>query len=273
MNKLDELKQQWTADENYQPEIQQRIWDRAAQSYGAHPIPTFEDNYFLQYMEQTIPLTQNLTTLDIGCGSGVYSMALAPRVGQAVGVDISPKMIEYANARSKELELDNAKFHCVDWSVADIDKLGFRGAFDVVFAHMTPAIADFNTFDKMNACSRNLCLMEKPTRRKNMVQDAVFHLIGLDRSEEQYHGGVLQAFSYLWYKGYCPKFYYHDVVWNDEKTVDDMVAWCADRAKLHKELTAAEEETIRAYVAQQAVDGLVHEITTTTKVTMIWSVQ
>lgn len=273
MNQLDALKQQWTADESYQPEIQQRIWDRAAQSYGAHPIPTFEDNYFLQYMEQALPLTKDLTTLDIGCGSGVYSMALAPRVGQAVGVDISPKMIEYANARSKELGLNRAKFHCVDWSRADIDELGFRGAFDVVFAHMTPAIADFHTFDKMNACSRNLCLMEKPTRRKDQLQDEAFRLIGLDRSEQQYHGGVLQAFSYLWYKGYCPQFYYHDAVWNDEKTVDDMVAWCADRAKLHKELTAAEEETIRAYVAQQAVDGLVHEITTTTKVTMIWSVQ
>ena len=115
--------------------------------------------------------------------------------------------------------------------------------------------------------------MEKPTRRKDQLQDEAFRLIGLDRSEQQYHGGVLQAFSYLWYKGYCPQFYYHDAVWNNEKTVDDMAALFADRAKLQRDLTAAEEETIRAYVAQQAVDGIVREITTTTKVTMIWSVQ
>lgn len=273
MNKLEELKRQWTADENYRPETQQRIWDRAAQSYGAIPIPTFADNYFLRYIEQTLPLTDDLTTLDIGCGSGVYSMALAPRVGQAIGVDISPKMIEYANARSKELGLDNAKFHCVDWSLADIDALGFCGAFDVVFAHMTPAVADFHTFDKMNACCRNVCLMEKPTRRKDQLQDEVFRLIGLDRSEQQYHGGVLQAFSYLWYKGYCPQFYYHDAVWESEKTVEDMAVLFIDRAKLHRELTATEEKTIRTYVAQQAVDGIVRETTTTTKVTMIWSVK
>lgn len=273
MNQLDALKQQWTADENYQPEIQQRIWDRAAQSYGAHPIPTFEDNYFLQYMEQALPLTKDLTTLDIGCGSGVYSMALAPRVGQAVGVDISPKMIEYANARSKELGLNHAKFRRVDWSRADIDELGFRGAFDVVFAHMTPAIADFNTFDKMNACSRNLCLMEKPTRRKDQLQDEAFRLAGINNSQEQFHGGVLEAFTYLWYNGRCPQFYYHDTIWDGEKTVEDMAAWCIDRAKLKKQLTAKDEVVIREFVESQAVDGIVREITTTTKVTMIWRVQ
>lgn len=273
MDILKELEQRWITGDNYQPGVQQRIWDRVAQSYGERPVPMFEDNYFLQYIEHTLPLTKDLTTLDIGCGSGVYSMALAPRVGQAIGVDISPKMIEYANARSKDLGLDNAKFHCVDWSLADIDALGFRSAFDVVFAHMTPAIADFNTFDKLNACSRNLCLMEKPTRRRDQIQDEAFRLIGLDRSEDQYHGSVLQAFAYLWYKGYCPQFYYHNEVWNGEKTVDDMAAWCVDRAKLHKELTAAEEETIRSYITMQAVDGIVREITTTTKVTVIWRVQ
>lgn len=270
---LNELKQRWVAGDHYQPEIQQRIWDRMAQSYSERPIPSFADNYFLQYIQQALPLTKELTTLDVGCGSGVYSMALAPRVGRAVGVDISPRMIEYANARKDDLGLDNTAFHCVDWSLADIDQLEFRGAFDVVFAHMTPAIADFDTFDKFNACSRNLCLMEKPARRADRMQDEVFRLIGIDRSEEQYHGSVLQAFEYLWYQGYCPQFYYHDEVWNAEKTVEEMTAWCVDRAKLHKEQTAMDEKTISAYIAEQAVDGVVQEVTTTTKVTMVWRVK
>lgn len=273
MEFLDEIKRTWKRSENHQSEVQQRMWDRVADSYKKRPIPSFEDNYFLQYMEQELPLTKEMMTLDVGCGSGIYSMALAKRVGKAVGVDISPKMIEYANLQKEELGLKNVEFSSIDWQLADIDELGFRGAFDVVFAHMTPAIADFDTFDKFNACSRRLCLMEKPTRRRDQIQDEVFRLIGIDRSEEQYHGSILQAFSYLWYKGYCPKFYYHEEEWKNEKTLEDMVQWCMDRARLHRELTEEDEQIIRSYLKAKAVDGIVREITTTTKVTVIWNVK
>lgn len=272
MNTLEQLKQTWTAGENYQPEVQQRIWDRVARDYGDLPLPDFETNDFLRLMVQETSLTADMRTLDIGCGSGVYSMALASRVGEACGVDISPKMIDYAKERSQTLALRNTRFSCVDWSQADIDALGLRGAFDVVFAHMTPAICDYETFDKLNACSRNLCMMEKPTRRRDQIQDAAFRLIGLDRSDEQYHGSVLPAFTYLWYKGYCPQFYYHDDVWRGRKTVEDMTAWCADRARLHKELTTEKEAAIRSFMESQAEDGYVQEVTTTTRVTIIWRV-
>lgn len=273
MNKFEELKQTWTISESYQSDVQQRVWDRVADHYGAHPIPTFEENYFLRYINEAVALTRDLCALDIGCGSGVYSMALAPLIGEAIGVDISPKMIEHANSRCSDLGINNAKFYCMDWSRADIDELGFRGAFDIVFAHMTPAVVDFSTFDKLNACSRNLCLMEKPTRRKDSIQDEAFRLVGINNSQEQFHGGVLEAFTFLWYSGRCPQFYYHDTIWDGEKTVEDMVAWCIDRAKLKKQLTAKDEAVIREFVESQAVDGIVREITTTTKVTMIWRVQ
>lgn len=269
---LEQLKTTWGSEKNNEPEIQQRIWDRVAKDYGELPIPSFEDNDFLGKLSASIALCRSHRTLDIGCGSGVYSMALAPFVGEAVGVDISPNMIEYATKRSRELGLDNTNFQRIDWSAADIDALGFRGTFDVVFAHMTPAICNYETFDKMNACSRNLCMMQKPTRRKNQVMDEAFRRVGIERSEAQYHGDIWQAFTFLWYKGYCPQFFYHDEVWDSKKSVEDMVAWCTDRALLQKKLTEKEQTVIRSNVESLAVDGMVQEHTITTRVTVIWNV-
>lgn len=270
---LEQLKNMWVPAKNNEPEVQQRIWDRVAKDYGELPIPSFDDNKFLGILSRSIPLCRSYRTLDIGCGSGVYSMALSPFVGEAVGVDISPNMIEYATRRSRELGLENISFQRIDWPAADIDALGFRGAFDVVFAHMTPAICDYETFDKMNACSRNLCMMEKPTRRKNMVMDEAFRLVGLDRSEAQYHGDIWQAFTYLWHKGYSPQFFYRDEVWDNQKSIEDMVAWCTDRALLQKKLTKEEQAVIRSYVESLSVDGNVQEHTTTTRVTVVWKVR
>lgn len=156
MTILEQLKQTWVSGQTNTPVLQQQIWDRAAERYGGLPIPDFETDAFLRELDRAIFLDKTMRILDIGCGSGVYSMALAPRVAQAVGVDISPNMIACANDRSQTLGLDNTQFQCLDWAGADIDALGFRGGFDVVFAHMTPAVADYNTFEKLCACSRGL---------------------------------------------------------------------------------------------------------------------
>lgn len=273
MDMLKKLSQEWVKSESYDSGVQKRIWDRVAQNYGDLNIPDLQENAFLKTMTQALPLQKDMRTLDIGCGSGVFSMALAPYVQEAVGVDISSNMIQYAVDRSRSLGLSNTSFCCLDWSEADIDAMGFRNAFDIVFAHMTPGVNDYKTFDRLNACSRNICMIEKPTRRTDRVMDEAFRLIGLDRSRDQYDGGILQVFTYLWYKGYCPQFYYHTEQWHGRKTLDDAIGWIADRARQFRGLSVSDETTIREYVTSQAVDGIVEEVTNTTRVTVVWSVK
>ena len=55
--------------------------------------------------------------LDLGCGNGHHLLALAPEVARAIGIDISPCMIELARARRRShparanlaFEVDNAE--------------------------------------------------------------------------------------------------------------------------------------------------------------------
>jgi 2-polyprenyl-3-methyl-5-hydroxy-6-metoxy-1,4-benzoquinol methylase len=48
--------------------------------------------------------------LDFGCASGGLSVELSKNVQSVHGIDISPKMIEIAEANCKELEVSNATF-------------------------------------------------------------------------------------------------------------------------------------------------------------------
>ena len=263
-----DLKDQWIAKHDGQ--IQQQIWDRVAADYGEKPLPSFDDNPFLQHISESFSLNNTMRTLDIGCGAGSYSMALAPVVQEAVGVDISPNMIAYANTHAKELGLRNTAFHILDWAAADIEALGYAEGFDLVFAHTTPAVCDFETFDKMNRCSRRYCIYEKPTRRKDQVQDAAFHEVGLSTWKEDMY--IPYAFAYLWNKGYEPTIWYRKTVWENHRTADDTCAWCIDRARLRKDLTIEEETAMRSYIMAQAENGIVHETVETTLVTIAWSV-
>src|SRR5262245_40711145 len=71
--------------------------------------------------------------LDIGCGSGPTTVELARRVapdGAALGVDISPTMIDAARERAASERVANATFAVAD---AQVEPFG-DGAFDAVYS-------------------------------------------------------------------------------------------------------------------------------------------
>jgi hypothetical protein len=63
--------------------------------------------------------------LDAGCGSGNWSAALALHGYRVRGFDISPKMIENAQVRAQELNLDTEK---VQYQVGDAENVAFPDA-------------------------------------------------------------------------------------------------------------------------------------------------
>jgi ubiquinone/menaquinone biosynthesis C-methylase UbiE len=80
--------------------------------------------------------------LDVGCGPGLLSLALAERAGQVTGIDLTPEMLEQARALQGELAIGN-----IQWQQGDILPLRFPdGAFSIVvtkatFHHLTDPAA------------------------------------------------------------------------------------------------------------------------------------
>jgi SAM-dependent methyltransferase len=269
---LSTLKKEWISRPNA-GELQRQIWDGAAENFAQKPIPDFESNPFLNLLSSKNMLTSDTTALDVGCGTGVYSIALASRIKTVAGVDIAPTMIAYGRERVEALNLSNVTFSVLDWEKADIDSLGFRGKFDLVFAHMTPAVSDFSSFDKMHLCSRAYCAMAKPARRQNAVQEAVHALVGIDENNSGHpDDSIIHAFSYLWLRGCSPEITYRTEHWHSVKTVEDAADWYINRSKLQKDLTSGEEQAVRAYLHSISENGMVTETTSTTIITMLWHI-
>lgn len=269
--KLDELEKSWVNEKN-EGSVQRELWNAVADDFVAKPIPDFETNEFLKLVEENCRPGKTMTALDIGCGAGGYSFALAGRIASCVGNDISPKMIDHAKAQAKKLGLSNTEFSCLDWAEADIDALGLRQSFDIVFAHMTPAISDFATLDKLNACSRAHCIIQKPDRRYNALQQSILELLGLPNSDAERSDMISNTFSYLWARGYDPKLYYRTEPWHIVRPLSQACDWYINRARLSKALSSAEEQKVRGYLASQAVNGEITENSTTSIVTVYWTV-
>ncbi|MBO5544139.1 MAG: class I SAM-dependent methyltransferase, partial [Oscillospiraceae bacterium] len=84
-------------------------WDSEAEAYLFEEKNNFEDDPFLRFIAEKTELTREMRTLDVGCGAGAYSVAMAQRVGQADGVDLSPRMVELGNAWARDHAITNLR--------------------------------------------------------------------------------------------------------------------------------------------------------------------
>jgi len=91
--------------------------------------------------------------LDLGCGWGTVSFALAPMVDSVVGVDFSAKSVDLCRKGARELGLRN-----VDFVRADASETGLPDeSFDIVYAvdlleHLYPD----QTLEVLDECARVL---------------------------------------------------------------------------------------------------------------------
>ena len=77
--------------------------------------------------------------LDLACGTGTLALELAKLGHEVLGVDISPKMIGYAEDQRRQRGLDNVRFLCADaGELSDLGDNEFEQATLVMGLHEMP---------------------------------------------------------------------------------------------------------------------------------------
>ncbi|MCI1965019.1 MAG: class I SAM-dependent methyltransferase [Oscillospiraceae bacterium] len=266
-----EILEQWRFHEkNKQARVD--LWDSMAQSFGEQALPSFADNCFLRLLEKNKMFDAGSLVLDVGCGTGGYSLALAGRCKGVFGIDLSPRMIEIAKEKAEEQNTKNVRFTCADWNEMNLSDVNFEHRFDLVFAHMTPAVQSADTFLKLSQASRGWCVLAKPTRRTDPVSDKVKELVGIAEKYESSDDDILYAFELLWKQGLFPRLDYKPTQWKMEKTPSQACAMYINRMKTYRNITAEEEQQIVRYLDSITEDGVIRETVTTTVTTLYWHV-
>lgn len=110
-----------------------RKWIERTYQPGAEPeVAHARLSTTLLRLIQEEPLCER-TVLDIGCGNGRLTFALADQVGRIIGIDWSEQVIRQAEQRARTLGLDQMTFVCGDAEQTDYSELG---PIDLVVAHL-----------------------------------------------------------------------------------------------------------------------------------------
>lgn len=269
--KLEEIKAKWDYRER-DVAASVEMWDSMAQQFSDYELPTKENSFLMKLIAEKNLIGKAGNVLDVGCGAGKFSFALADDCQHVIGLDLSPKMIEKAAEKKIEMGHENVDFFVNDWHASDLESLGFKGNFDLVIANMTPAVRNAQTFLKLSEASKGYCVLTKPIKRLDPVSDAIREMLGIDQKKESADMEVLYALEILWLQGMLPEIHYEEQIWDMKKPIDAAYQLYANRMKSYRELTPEEENKIRDYLVSIAQDGLVEEKVETTITTICWKV-
>lgn len=261
---IQEIRKAWAIKErDIQSEVQ--MWDSQSDD------PTYSHVYdkFIELLEQKHMLDKSFEVLDVGCGVGIYSIALSEKVHSVTGMDISPKMLANGKKIIEESEIKNVSLEPADWNTVDLESRGMKGRYDLVFAHNTPAICDYNTFEKLNDASRRFCAVCNPIRMIEPVMQKINEMAGVGEGDS-----CDSNFSYmldlLLHKGLMPKISYERQAWPMNQSYEDACAFYLNRVRMLKELSESETAEIEEYLKSLLKDGIISDQIDTTVATIYW---
>ena len=124
---------------------------------------------------ELMSLRSSQRVLDVGCGSGQLAVAIAPRVAEVMGVDLTPAMLAEAQAHAQAAGVVNVR-----WQVADSVALLVKDAnFDVVvsrsmFHHAADPSAPFTERRRVGAPGGRIFVSDlAPDPPKSPAADAI----------------------------------------------------------------------------------------------------
>ncbi len=230
----------------------------------------------ITYLEQRGLLQENYDVVDIGCGPGRFAAAFAKRVHKVVGLDISEKMVAHGMEYIHNEGLTNAILRTCDFQTLDIEKEGYKGAFDLVFSSMTPAIHGMNGLMKSMEMSRGWCCNITHLSGHNHLRNQILQEVFGRKVSHQWTGRWFYSlFNVLFLLGYNPETSYETrhqeiLVYPDEEYVDFIM----EHMLPSEEITKDNAIKILAWLeAHTNEEGLVQEIIDSSYGRILWDVR
>jgi len=252
-----------------------RYWDNASKDYDSHDSERSRAQIqsFVDISRNNGVIFEGAKVLDIGCGTGRLAFALAKEGADVTAIDFSDGMLD--TMKNKTPEKLESRIHPIkaDWEAVDLSECGWEKAFDLVVAHMTPAVRRPSSFLKMIDASKGACILKGwAGRRRNSLLEGLWrHLNGEDMKDRP--PDIIFEFNLLYAMNYYPSLTFEKVAWERDVPVEDAVTHYMDYfSGVSDEPEEALRNKISSYIESLAADGTVHEKTVGRTGLMVWRV-
>ncbi|MCR4962427.1 MAG: class I SAM-dependent methyltransferase [Firmicutes bacterium] len=262
------------------PDVSMRKWNQRAEFWQKERANRRKGDgrvqSAVQLLRQRGILNDSYDVVDIGCGPGRFVAAFAKVSRSVLGLDISEKMVAHGMEHIRKQGLNNASLRACDFQALDIEKEGYKAAFDLAFSSMTPAVHGVEGIVKQMEMSRAWCCSVTHLSGRNRLRQQITREVFGREMPLQWSGRWFYAlFNILFLMGYNPETSYDTRRQQVFVEADDeYTAFMMEHMLPEEERNRENAAKILAWLQAHADgDGRLQEITDSCYATVLWDVR
>lgn len=157
------------------------LWDEKAKTYARFKgkLLPLQKEIFAYLKELGIDF-KDKTIIDIGCGTGVWTLHLAKKASEIYALDGSKAMLEILENDSKTLGLKNLQF-----CHANFADFAFTKSFDIAFLTMSAALQTKQDYEKFLNLGKERIHLSWADERKSDFLTPIFEAFKLSSSKNK----------------------------------------------------------------------------------------
>jgi|GEM_PF-349331 len=194
------------------------FWDERADHWVKHfdSVSTGDgDNKIIRDIEKLLldegMLFPGAEVIDIGCGPGKYSAQFANTAAHVTALDLSDSMLSHAKASAESAGRRNVSFVSAPFQHVDPKEYGWEKKFDLVFSSLCPAVASYESLQKICSMSKGYCFNRTFAYRNNdLLYDMHQAVIGSEKNAPFNADSLICTLGILYLMGYFPSVRYMD---------------------------------------------------------------
>lgn len=238
-------------------EAKKKQWDNSSKGYD-QTIGSYQPRIdaVMDILEKKGVFQKPCKVLDIGSGTGSYTLALAPRVEVVHALDSSEGMNNKLKEKIKNMGIKNVEILEKDWKALNLQEEGMIGQYDIVIASLNPALYNAGDIEKMMLASKGICIYIASAGFSKNERVQELNQLVFGRSLERGGGNdVIHPFNILYSLGYYPEMSYVDCIWRKRYTTATAIEVNKNKYSGYLEITDAIEEVIVNYINKHSKDG------------------
>ncbi len=196
----------------------------------------------IQWLMAQGALTPGARVLDIGAGPGNWSLLLAQNAGHVTALEPADAMADILQGRIDADGIANITIDRRTWQAVDLGVDHWQGAFDLVFASMTPGIDGPANLRKMMAACRGFCYLSAFSGRGWQQWYGDLWRAVFNESPDGYPGDIIHPFNLVYAMGYRPdlqfNFWEREITLTRDKAMEDFCIHLEAYTELTDEVTA-----------------------------------
>ncbi|EDO8527484.1 methyltransferase domain-containing protein [Campylobacter jejuni] len=229
------------------------LWDKKAKTYTRYQntLNTIQKQTF-EYLQNLKISFQDKSIIDIGCGTGVWTLHLANEAKEILALDSANAMLEILQEDAKKLNLNNIK--CENLSFETWMQNNPNAKFDLAFLSMSPALKDEKDYINFLNLAKIKIYLGWADYRKSDFLDPIFK-----HFNTEFKGFYKQDLeNYLLEKN----IFFHKIVFDETRKVQRTKEEAIENALWHLSMNkiTASKETVSSFVENDITETIESKI-------------